>query len=70
MEDDGPGVPPEARERLVARGRRLDEAVPGHGLGLAIVRDILARYPAVLGLDASPDLGGLRVRVDLTPPKG
>ncbi len=70
VEDDGPGVPPEARERLVARGRRLDEAVPGHGLGLAIVRDILARYPAVLGLDASPDLGGLRVRVDLTPPKG
>jgi len=68
VEDDGPGVPPEARERLTARGRRLDETVPGHGLGLAIVRDILARYPAVLRLDQSPDLGGLRVQVDLTLP--
>ncbi len=38
--DDGPGIPPEKLNDVLVRGGRLDEAGPGAGLGLAIVRDI------------------------------
>jgi signal transduction histidine kinase len=61
VEDDGPGCPDEALGRLTARGVRIDESVPGHGLGLSIVRDIAEAYGASLHLDRSPTLGGLRV---------
>ncbi|WP_439532623.1 sensor histidine kinase [Polymorphobacter sp.] len=38
--DDGPGIQEGALERLFVPGVRLDEQVPGHGLGLAIARDL------------------------------
>lgn len=40
--DDGPGIPPGEIDRLWAPGARLDERTPGHGLGLAIARDLVA----------------------------
>lgn len=65
VEDDGPGVPKDARAHLAAqRGQRLDEVSPGHGLGLAIVRDIVRSYGGQLDFERSP-LGGLRVAVRL-----
>ena len=64
VDDDGPGIPPELRDRVLARGARLDESVPGSGLGLAIVADLVALYGGHLGLDAAPS-GGLRAVVDL-----
>ncbi|MFQ5783258.1 MAG: ATP-binding protein [Alphaproteobacteria bacterium] len=64
IEDDGPGLAPEARARVFDRGRRLDEAVPGNGLGLAIVRDVAELYGGSIDLSASP-LGGLRATLDL-----
>lgn len=64
VEDDGPGLSPEARNAVLDRGVRLDESVPGSGLGLAIVRDLVAIYEGGLQLDASP-LGGLRVTLRL-----
>lgn len=64
VEDDGPGIPPAERERVLARGVRLDEQVAGHGLGLGIVGDIVEAYGGRLQLESSR-LGGLRVCVQL-----
>src|SRR5690606_24775006 len=44
VEDDGPGVPEADRDRVLQRGARADEATPGHGLGLAMVRDMAEMY--------------------------
>ncbi|VAX03203.1 hypothetical protein MNBD_GAMMA19-1734, partial [hydrothermal vent metagenome] len=40
-------------------------AAPGHGLGLAIVRDVVEIYGGTLTLEQSSTLGGLRVSVCL-----
>ena len=65
VEDDGPGIAPEQREVVVARGSRLDEQVAGHGLGLAIVRDIAQACGGSLSLEDSAELGGLCARLRL-----
>ncbi|MFA9461165.1 ATP-binding protein [Thiohalorhabdus sp. Cl-TMA] len=65
--DDGPGIPEEARPRLTERGVRLDESTTGHGLGLAIVQDIVTAYDGTLAFTASEELGGLAIRVTLPP---
>ncbi|PMZ95827.1 MULTISPECIES: ATP-binding protein [unclassified Pseudomonas] len=57
IEDDGPGVPPDQRERILERGERLDRQHPGQGIGLAVVKDIIDSYDAELSLGDSP-LGG------------
>lgn len=65
VDDDGPGAPPAELARLGERGRRLDEGVPGQGLGLDVVRGILEQYGGTLELSISPTLGGLRARARL-----
>ena len=65
VEDDGPGIVLTQREAVVARGSRLDEQVAGHGLGLAIVRDIAQACGGKLTLEDSVGLGGLSARVHL-----
>lgn len=64
IDDDGPGLPDDAMADVLKRGRRLDEAVPGSGLGLSIVVDLAKLYGGELSLQRSP-LGGLRVRLAL-----
>jgi len=64
ISDDGPGIPEPDRDRLLTRGERLDEAVPGHGLGLAIAADRAAAYGARLHL-AEAEGGGLAVTLTL-----
>ncbi len=62
VDDDGPGIPPEARESLFrpfASG-----AAGGTGLGLTIARDIVRAHGGDIVLEDSP-LGGLRARVQL-----
>ena len=62
VEDSGPGIAPEHRERVMQRFvRETAEGAPGSGLGLAIVLAIAQRHGAVVALDSSPRLGGLRV---------
>ncbi len=64
IEDDGPGLPPETRDSVLERGKRLDESIPGAGLGLGIAQEIVALYGGKMTLDASPR-GGLAVRLRL-----
>ena len=64
VEDDGPGIAAEHREAVLARGRRLDEAVAGAGLGLGIVCDIAEIYRGRLSLEESA-LGGLKAVLEL-----
>jgi two-component system sensor histidine kinase PhoQ len=64
IEDDGPGIAPEDRPRVLNRGVRADENVPGHGLGLAMVRETVNLYGGRLELDAAP-LGGARFTLQL-----
>lgn len=69
VDDDGPGIVPELRDTMLARGARLDESVEGHGLGLGIVSDLVAVYHGTLTLDTAA-LGGLRASVRLPLPYG
>ncbi len=64
VDDDGPGLPEEARKEATKRGRRLDETKPGSGLGLSIVVDLAVLYGGQLVLEDSP-LGGVRAQLVL-----
>lgn len=66
VDDDGPGVPDEEIAAIRQRGRRLDEARKGFGLGLAIVEDIADLYELKLSYSRS-ELGGLQVKLGLSP---
>jgi two-component system sensor histidine kinase PhoQ len=67
VEDDGPGIPPEQVERVLQRGVRGDERVHGHGIGLAIVQDIVRAYRGELSVERSEELGGARFVVRISP---
>lgn len=64
VEDDGPGISEEDRERIGRRGVRTDESVPGHGIGLAMVHDTVDMYGGSFAIDRSP-LGGARFSLRL-----
>jgi len=64
--DDGPGIPQEAADALLQRGMRLDESTPGHGIGLAVVKDIARSYGGQLSIQQS-DLGGAEITVSIPP---
>jgi len=51
VEDDGPGVPPEYRERVFDRFFKADEGAAGSGLGLAICRRIAGAHGGDLVLE-------------------
>jgi signal transduction histidine kinase len=65
IEDDGPGVEPDAAEVLSTRGSRLDESVPGHGLGLSIVQEIVRVHGGRVSFGRSEKLGGFASTVKL-----
>jgi len=67
VDDDGPGIPPERIHHVLQRGVRGDERVQGHGIGLAIVQDIVHSYRGELAIGAAPELGGARFEVRLPP---
>ncbi len=69
VEDSGPGIPEGDRARVLDRFYRVSGGgATGSGLGLAIVKSIADMHGAVVVLDDSERLGGLRVRVTFGPP--
>lgn len=58
VSDSGPGIPPEARERIFDEYTRLEpEGTPGTGLGLAISRALARSMGGDLSLDSAPSAG-------------
>ena len=55
--DDGPGIEVSARKKLLQRGTRLDTYESGHGVGLAIVADLVNDYQGNIEI-GSASLGG------------
>jgi len=64
VDDDGPGVAPDDRERIFERFVRLDESRTrsdgGFGLGLAIVAGLVTSLGGDVWVETSPRLGGAR----------
>ena len=58
VEDNGPGVAAALYEAIQQRGTRADSQPRGQGIGLAVVRDILASYGGSLTIERSTALGG------------
>jgi two-component system sensor histidine kinase PhoQ len=64
IEDDGPGIPADMIRSVLQRGIRADERTSGHGIGLAIVREIVHLYEGRLDIGKSA-LGGAKMTVTL-----
>jgi two-component system sensor histidine kinase TctE len=63
VEDNGPGIPPWARDRVFERFFRIEGSVgDGSGLGLAIVKEVVDQHGAALKLDAP---GGVGTRMSI-----
>ncbi len=60
IEDDGDGIPTEEMAHVLERSVRLDESIPGTGLGLNIVKEIAHSYRGKLDL-CNGRIGGLKV---------
>lgn len=65
VEDDGPGF--SDTQSILQLHVRMDEHVPGHGVGLAVVNDLVASHQGELNLSRA-DLGG--ARLDIVLPAG
>ena len=57
INDDGPGFPDGQVDAILKRGVRADQSVPGHGIGLAMVRDIVDAYQGLLTIGTNSDNG-------------
>jgi signal transduction histidine kinase len=64
IDDDGEGLDDQEAVSALKRGARLDESLPGSGLGLSICEELARAYGGELHLERSP-LGGLRARLSL-----
>jgi two-component system sensor histidine kinase PhoQ len=60
VEDDGKGITVEQQSIIFERGMRADSYQHGHGIGLAIVRDLIDSYNGQLAVSRSQTLGGAK----------
>ncbi len=64
IDDDGPGLTGEEYDEAISRGRRMDQSVPGSGLGLSIVDELARVYGGKFRLEPAK-LGGLSAQLEL-----
>ena len=60
VQDDGSGIAPALREDILQRGTRADTYQHGHGIGLAIVRDLVKSYQGDIRIETSAQLTGAK----------
>lgn len=64
VEDDGPGIPSSKLTSVLRRGIRADPATAGHGIGLAVIREIVEEiYQGAITIERG-SLGGARIRIE------
>jgi signal transduction histidine kinase len=66
VEDDGPGIPDEARERIF--DPYFTTKAEGTGLGLAIVKKVVVEHNGSITVARSGRLGGAALVLALPPP--
>lgn len=64
IEDDGPGIEQKEQNIILLRGQRADQNTPGHGLGLAMVNDMLLHYNGSMEIKRS-SLGGAKIIIKI-----
>ncbi|HUU73111.1 MAG TPA: ATP-binding protein [Burkholderiales bacterium] len=64
IEDDGPGIRKADAAHVFERGARADESIPGHGIGLSVVREIVEAYGGKVNVTTS-SMGGAMVELQL-----
>lgn len=64
IDDDGPGIPKEMIDEVLAGGVRLDRTVPGTGIGLGIAKDLALLHGGNLDVRDN-QWGGTRIVVRL-----
>jgi two-component system sensor histidine kinase PhoQ len=60
VEDDGPGIPEQKLDSILKRGIRADENIKGHGIGMAIVNELVTLLGGKLQGERSAALGGMK----------
>ncbi|MDO6445906.1 ATP-binding protein [Colwellia sp. 1_MG-2023] len=63
VEDDGCGIADDKIDSILQRGTRADTYAQGHGIGLAIVRDLVESYQGTLVIASSFELTGAKFTV-------
>lgn len=64
IEDDGPGINKKEKDNILLRGKRADQNTPGHGLGLAMVNDMLLLYKGSMQISES-SMGGAKIIIKI-----
>jgi len=64
IDDDGPGFPDGAQDKLLKRGERADTQIEGQGIGLSITRELIEGYGGSLAISNNTG-GGARITVKL-----
>ncbi len=63
VEDDGPGIPDGKLAEILKRGVRADQNTQGHGIGMAVVNELITLLGGRLEGGKSADLGGMKWKV-------
>lgn len=68
VEDDGLGIDNNKADAILQRGTRADTYQQGHGIGLAIVRDLVESYQGKINISRSKQLGGAKFTLIFSRP--